>query len=163
MKIRIAEQIGQTLKIMWDQAPSCYNIQGFEFIYSKGWPLTIKRETTFFFVNVINVCYNVFSRLFLTSCILSISLLHFSAEDKVVKSEMFHEVQNWVILNDVEENTEYQLRLHTLYGNDPNNPIRSVASNFTFLIPEQRTIDIDKQINPNNFIFTINEFMITNL
>ncbi|XP_065929746.1 uncharacterized protein [Magallana gigas] len=94
MKIRIAEQIGQTLKIMWDQAPSCYNIQGFEFIYSK-------------------------------------------AEDKVVKSEMFHEVQNWVILNDVEENTEYQLRLHTLYGNDPNNPIRSVASNFTFLIPEQ--------------------------
>lgn len=163
MKIRIAEQIGQTLKIMWDQAPSCYNIQGFEFIYSKGWPLTMKRETTFFFVNVIKVCYNVFSRLFLTSCILSISLLHFSAEGKVVKSEMFHEVQNWVILNDVEENTEYQLRLHTLYGNDPNNPIRSVASNFTFLIPEQRTIDIDKQINPNNFIFTINEFMITNL
>lgn len=104
-----------------------------------------------------------FHDFFLTSCILSISLLHFSAEGKVVKSEMFHEVQNWVILNDVEENTEYQLRLHTLYGNDPNNPIRSVASNFTFLIPEQRTIDIDKQINPNNFIFTINEFMITNL
>lgn len=78
IEIRIAEQIGQTLKIMWDQAPSCYNIQGFEFIYSKGWPLAMKRETTFCLVNVINICNNVFSRLFFkTSCILSILLLHF--------------------------------------------------------------------------------------
>ncbi|XP_052682288.1 uncharacterized protein LOC128162907 [Crassostrea angulata] len=92
MEIRIAEQIGQTLKIMWDQAPSCYNIQGFEFTYSR-------------------------------------------ANGQVIKSEIFHEVQNWVILNGVIENTGYHLRLNTLYGNDPNNPIRSVDSNFTFTIP----------------------------
>lgn len=32
MEIRVAEKFGQTLKIMWDQAPSCYKIQGFELI-----------------------------------------------------------------------------------------------------------------------------------
>lgn len=73
------------------------------------------------------------------------SLLHFSANGEVLKSEMFHEVQNWVLLNGVEENTGYHLRLHTLYGNDPENPIRSVASDFTFLIPEQSTLGISKK------------------
>lgn len=96
MQIRIAEQFGQTLKIMWDQAPSCYNIQGFEFIYS-------------------------------------------TANGQVLESEIFHEVQNWVFLKNVGANT-YQLRLHTLYGEDQNNPIRSVASIFNFTIPERRVL-----------------------
>lgn len=34
--IRVAETVGTTSKIMWDQAPSCYKIQGFHFIYSNG-------------------------------------------------------------------------------------------------------------------------------
>lgn len=29
-------RIDDTFKIMWDQAPSCYNIQGFQFALSKG-------------------------------------------------------------------------------------------------------------------------------
>nr|XP_034310671.1 uncharacterized protein LOC117684082 [Crassostrea gigas] len=97
VEIRIVERVGQTLTVKWDQAQNCYNIQGFEFTYSK-------------------------------------------ANGEVLKSEVIPEVQNWVILNDVEENTEYYLWLHTLYGNDPNNPIRSVASNFTFTIPETQSL-----------------------
>lgn len=94
VEIRIAERVGQTLTVKWDQAPNCYNIQGFEFTYSK-------------------------------------------ANGEILKSEVIPEVQNWVILNDVQENTGYHLLLHTLYGNDPNDSIRSVASNFTFTIPEK--------------------------
>lgn len=96
MQIRIAEQFGQTLKIMWDQAPSCYNIQGFEFMFS-------------------------------------------TANGQVLESETFHKVQNWVFLKNVGPNTPYQLRLHTLYGEDPNNPVRSEASIFNFTSPEIAT------------------------
>lgn len=74
-----------------------------------------------------------------------ISLLHISANGEILKSEVIPEVQNWVILNDVQENTGYHLLLHTLYGNDPNDSIRSVASNFTFTISESTFINIQKQ------------------
>nr|XP_034310664.1 uncharacterized protein LOC117684080 isoform X3 [Crassostrea gigas] len=93
MEIRVAEEFGQTLKIMWDQAPSCYNIQGFEYIYSK-------------------------------------------ADGQILEQNIIHEVQNWVFLKGVEKNTNYHLRLHTLYGDDKKNPIRSDASNFTYFSPE---------------------------
>lgn len=93
MEIRVAEKFGQTLKIMWDQAPSCYKIQGFEYIYSK-------------------------------------------ADGQILEQNIIHEVQNWVFLKGVEKNTNYHLTLHTLYGDDKNNPIRSDASNFTYFPPE---------------------------
>ena len=46
---------------------------------------------------------------------------------------MLHKVQDWVFLNNLEGGTEYTLKLYTLYGDDKNNPIRSVPSNFTFV------------------------------
>lgn len=83
--------------------------------------------------------------IFKMAFLIYISLLHISANGEVLKSEVIPEVQNWVILNDVQENTGYHLLLHTLYGNDPNDSIRSVASNFTFTIPESTFINIQKQ------------------
>lgn len=35
-EIRLAGIFGPSYKIMWDQAPSCYNIQGFQFVVLKG-------------------------------------------------------------------------------------------------------------------------------
>ncbi|XP_022305312.1 uncharacterized protein LOC111112206 isoform X3 [Crassostrea virginica] len=89
-EIRLAGIFGPSYKIMWDQAPSCYNIQGFRFVVIK-------------------------------------------ANGQIIKDSMLHEVQDWVFLNNLEGGTEYTLQLYTLYGDDKNNPIRSVPSNFTFV------------------------------
>lgn len=50
-----------------------------------------------------------------------------------LQSEMIFKVQNWIILDYVEAGRSYHLQLYTLYGEDPKNPIKSVASNFSFL------------------------------
>lgn len=54
---------------------------------------------------------------------------------EVLQSEMIFKVQNWIILDYVEDDiigSVYHLQLYTLYGEDQQNPIKSVASNFSF-------------------------------
>ncbi|XP_022304673.1 uncharacterized protein LOC111111813 [Crassostrea virginica] len=93
--IRIDDRFNTSYKIMWNQAPSCCNIQGFQLALSK-------------------------------------------ANGQILQISTFNETQNWIILDDVEEGTTYNLVILTMYGNDRDNRIRSsVPSNFTFVAQTQ--------------------------
>lgn len=56
----------------------------------------------------------------------------FLPDGQTLQSEMIFKVQNWVILDYVEAGGSYHLQLYTLYGEEPKNSIKSVASNFSF-------------------------------
>ena len=63
--------------------------------------------------------------------------LIFQANSQILQISTFNETQNWIILDDVEEGTTYNLVIFTMYGNDRDNRIRSsVPSNFTFVARE---------------------------
>ena len=124
-KIRLAGIFGPSYKIMWDQAPSCYNIQGFQFVVLKSmhdylsYNLNENNEIAFFSQFIDHKwTWLSFSK---------------TANGQIIKDFMLDEVQDWVFLDNLEGGTEYTLQLYTLYGDDKNNSIRSVPSNFTFV------------------------------
>lgn len=36
IEIKISDTFGESVRIFWNWAPSCYSIQGFQFTYSRG-------------------------------------------------------------------------------------------------------------------------------
>nr|XP_034310672.1 uncharacterized protein LOC105333550 [Crassostrea gigas] len=61
----------------------------------------------------------------------------YSRDGQTLQSEVIFKVQNWIILDYVEAGGSYHLQLYTLYGEEPKNSIKSVASNFSFSTPEK--------------------------